>query len=418
MENKESGALRGALNDSWDILIKIILTALIHLSETGSQVYTFWSGRGGGKSTFLDLVGQKLSIIPDIHLLGKWDIRRVTFDQLSIEVLSALENAPKKQKKVVLLDDLDSLLRKDENDFFGFERKVIHSLLEEKGILIIATSNIQIKQWREYEVRIKHSNFQIPALTINDIRPLAIQWRRKPEEIYAISLGYPLVLEWLQNNPKFSEKDVAKKYSSYFFNDLPADIVQLAKTACLLPTFNVAILRLLLASGNNTGKTESLYAEYLGKIRYLMGTGLIHWDADIGAYRFIDNVIRRLLARSILYENSVDFHNIHVVAAQYFQNEARRASYLQYSFVSALYHLAQSHRDKKSTEVGEICRNWVKEKLSTWVGADWEAVSVAWRTGANDLSIIEELKDLIGLVAYIQITQLLEEVEQNPEVVS
>jgi hypothetical protein len=133
-------------------------------------------------------------------------------------------------------------------------------------------------------------------------------------------------------------------------------------------------------------------------------------------YRHYDSTIRRLLARGLRHQQPADFDRIHRSAAEYYQLEARRATYLHHHLVSALYHLAQAHRSEGPAAVGERCLRWVQERSKSWIGADWNAVARAWQTGAGDVTVVDELKELIGSEVYVQITQLLKTANQTVEV--
>jgi hypothetical protein len=50
------------------------------------------------------------------------------------------------------------------------------------------------------------------------------------------------------------------------------------------------------------------------------------------------------------------------------------------------------------------------------MGADWDAVTQAWRTGAGDASLVEEMQSLMGVEAFDRIGRLLNTAKQTTEV--
>ena len=406
------------VTDLWVSLIKLCSQSLNGLSdESAPALLNFWTYRGGGKTTFLHHVAKALSA-PEVEIIGPWDVLGSKFEDLMSEILMAVSESSK-AKKVVLLDNIDVLLRQAGGKaFFDFERQLILTLLGRNDVLVITTSQIPITQWREYDVRIHQKNHQISALSEQDVEKIAKTFSLDSRSLYKQSLGYPQLLAWLLEESAISEKAWSQRIIDYFLKDLPEDIRELAVVASLLPIFDVAVLRDVLPA-QKAGKDESMYADYIDRIRELIGIGLVRWDMHLGAYRFSNSIVRRLLARSFGILNPERFREVHQGAAAYYKAESRRAGYLHYVFVSALYHLAYHLQfTEGDLIVGDRCQKWVENHINQWMGTNWEAVQEAWLDGGGDVMVKQELQVLLGPENYTEITRILEEAKQTMEVLA
>jgi hypothetical protein len=390
--------------------------ALETLLEDGDmRLLNLWAARGGSKTMLLRQLGDSLGTVAESSVLGLWDLESGDLAQVQSEILSAVE-AAESAKKIVLLDNLDALLRCDEGvAFFNFEEETVQCLVEREDVLIIATSEIELRQWHEYDVRAAQESYRIPPLTEAEVASLATEWSISPEHAFELTLGHPQALEWLRAQPDISKEELAAKSQVYFLEGLSEACRRLALAACMLPSFDVAVLRRVLPSNQTESSVEEsefestgMYMDYFNQIRELMGAGLVAWDVESGAYRFTDGAIRRLLARSVRLSRPETFDRIHREAADYYSAEARHAAYLHYSLVNAIYHQAQAHRSEGRPKVARRCVAWVRANLKSWMGASWDAVNEAWQTGIDDDSLRKEIQVLIGTDAFAEIAQLLE----------
>ena len=373
------------------------------LAPENPRLFTFWAGRGGGKTTFLSFLREMFTNANDVLLLGPWDFRSSLPETLASQVLASVQEAPAGARKIVLLDNLDELLHTGDGEpFFTFERQVLRELVRRGDTLIIVTSRAPLIQWRDYDVRISARNLHIPPLRREDVAEWAREQQMDPDQAFAISLGHPQVLAWLQEEPNIPPEEMDRKVADLFLNGLSGETRQLAEVASLFPVFDLAALRPVLSAED----TESFYSEYVERLEELIRKGLVFWDGEVGAYRFRESTVRRLLARGVLHRDPEQFRRIHQIAAGYYQQEAQRAAYLHRSLVSALYHTAQAHFGKE--EAGKVCTRWIEDTLGTWLGAPWEKVLWAWKTGAGDEATREELQALLGPAAFERITRLLE----------
>ncbi|MBI5034501.1 MAG: ATP-binding protein [Chloroflexi bacterium] len=366
-------------------------------------VHAFWGSSGIGKTTLLDALGSANELTALI--LGKWDARITSAADLMQQILAKIAQSTER-RKIVLIDNLDALLRQEDgSDFFDFEHLVIRNLVERNDTLIVVTSQSELRQWREYEVRERLHSIHLLPLAASEIEPMDSY---SAEQIYALTLGHPQVIQWLRDAPNLTEQALAQKARDHFFQELADETQPLARASCLFPMFDVAMLRLVLPSQAENA-SEGFYIHFLERIRDLAGAGLIYWNAESGSYRYADNSVRCLCARALFYEQPDEFRRIHQIAFDYFQSDALRATYLHFCFVSAIYHLAYTIAAQASAPVGASCLEWVRAHQEQWIGADWDAVISAWETGQGDAGTLEEIKSLLGSEAFAEISRALQE---------
>jgi len=393
----------------------------------GPSILVFWAGPGGGKTTFLNVVRNKCvgdpSLVsgpwnfcpcppeaetPRILVSGPWNFRFCPPEAVVPQILMPVREAPTGTIRLVLLDNLDILLHTGNGEqFFAFESQVLCELARRGDTLTVVTSRTPLVQWRDYEVRVSARNLHIPPFCREDVAEWARERQLDPERVFAISLGYPVVLAWLQEQPDISPEEIDWRVAELSLRGLPEKTRQLAEVACLFPVFDLAALRPALSAED----TESFYSEHVERLEELIRKGLVFWDGEVGAYRFRESTARRFLARGVLHRDPEQFRHTHQVAAEYYQQEAQRATHLHRLLVSALYHTAQAHF-VKGEEAGKACIHWIENNLGVWTGASWEKVLRVWGTGAGDEAIREELQALLGSAAFERISRLLESAAQ------
>ncbi len=378
----------------------------------GTAVLTLWANRGGGKTMALHWLAHELGAKPGFHVVGAWDLRTMPFEEVSVLIKSGVEAAAPRTRHVILLDNLDSLLLEDADHFTRLE-EIVKASLTRGNITFITTSSVKQLEWQDYAVRERQGAFHIPALSEQDVVALADVSGQGASQIAALTLGYPIAVRWLLDLPGLNKTAYWEKIQQYFNTNLSDKAAELAEVASLLPLFNVAVLRLMFVDEGIA--TESLYADYLERLRELATVGLVEWDDDAKCYRFADGVVRRLLASSFEQRRPNAYQRIQDIALRYFQSEARRISDLSYSLLSVLYHLAQIQRVSGSAQPGEDCLQWVYNNRSSWNGADWRTIQETWKSGANDAVLVEEFQTLLGETTYQQITRLLTTVTQTLE---
>jgi hypothetical protein len=174
--------------------------------------------------------------------------------------------------------------------------------------------------------------------------------------------------------------------------------------------FNIYILREIQKDreGDRMGQ-DDLLTWYNERINELIRQWIVQFDTQVGAYRFTDHAVRRLIARDFAMNHVREFRRIQKIAAEYYQEEAKGISYLPQIFVSAVYHLAQTQKALTQEDRGDYCLRWMKDMRNIWRGARWEQVLKNWENGVGDSSIVEELESLIGQKYYSRITKILQE---------
>lgn len=373
----------------------------------GLRLITLWASKGGGKTTLLERIAQDFKSKEGADVSGPWNVAEFEQDwrNLLLAIQREVETLTAGNRKALLLDNLDRLLSIDDGKaFFEFEKELIHPLVEREDILIIVASQVELKKLERYELRKRRISLQVPTMTRAELAEDAAFCGMTSSEMYEISLGYPQAVNWLRQDPQMSKSELACQANDYLVESLSQPVRDVARVASLLPTFSVPILRLLLfpsETGNQGG-----YGDFIEWLRELAGTSLITWDVNIGAYRFCDGNLRRLLARCLSHRDPDEYLRVRKQAVEYFDEEVQYAMYLQNSLPSAVYHRARLLHSEGVVQVGEICRDWVEHQILAWTGADWDLVAKAWLTGANDPMLAGELQDLLG-DSFAQIEELL-----------
>jgi hypothetical protein len=388
----------------------------IQQGQSGPLLLTFWGSKGMGKTTLLNNIAYRLRNHHPEIAINVLDIREYSQEQIEETFHKEISNIQHEKILVILLDNLDELLRSPQNGqaFFDFERNSLLPIIERGKTLIIASSQIELNQWREDDVRVRQVTHQIPALNIEEVTAIVNSTGLKAREVYDLTFGQPRVAGWLLENPLMSAKEIADQASVYFLEDIPAKARQIARVICLLPIFNAYLLQKILNRDNS--KNEIQYLECLEWLKEYIRRGLVYWDVSIGSYRFTDSAVRRLLARHVRDNDPSFFKRIQKIALEYFQGESRSAGYLYMHLVSAVYHLIQTSYDQPSGEIGDECLKWIRDELKSWRGASWKEVLLAWENGAGEQAVKEEIIHTIGIEYFDLITQEIKTTMQVPEV--
>lgn len=397
-----------------------LISLLDQVLDSGEEVmipliWNFWASRGGGKTAFLLELQKYFTSRLDLTLLGMWDAQSMPSEQLIAEISAPLTGLTTGQKKLIFVDNLDALLRQGDSEaFFTFERDVVLQLMGREDVLMITTSQVELRQWHDSEVRARQINYHLPLLSPDEVAEKVQAWHLDPGKAQTWTLGHPQLLSWLRVCPEIEESALVEKAEAYFLEGLSEARRELASKVSLFPVFNVAVLQEI--SPDDAGKeSEGFYTRHLDAIRELGRVGLVSWDGEAGAYRFTDSAVRQLLSRSFKQHHPEEFKAIHTRASGYYKTEASHASYLQYNLVSAVYHLAQAHSDRSTKEIASLCQTWVQESLGSWMGANWSAVIQAWETGSGDIGVIDEMSTLMGKEVFDLVARLLRESKTRME---
>jgi SpoVK/Ycf46/Vps4 family AAA+-type ATPase len=379
----------------------------------GPTLITFWGNQGIGKTTLLHSIASYLQADQDATIIeAVWEKGILQSSRLREALHQEAPDNSAGEPAVVLIDNVDELLRADSQAFFKFEQDIILPMIEQGGFLILTTSQIELNQWREDDVRVRQVNYHIPALTVAEVATLLDTTKIPAETVYELTFGQPMVASWLLEDPALDEKKIASKAWKYFLKNISQEALPIASIICLLPIFNIYLLQQILKSET---LEEAPYVECLECIKEYIRHGLVYWDVSIGSYRFTDSAVRRLLARQVLYHEPEKFNKINTIASNYYQAEAASPGYLHMHFVSAIYHLAQMKRALSQEEIGEACLGWIKSKTNSWLSAHWDEVIMAWEDGAGEPAVAEEIRILIGQKYFRKITQQIKAAKRNLE---
>lgn len=387
------------------------LEEAIRSSESNTRLLVLCGSRGSGKMFILKSLEKHAD--QDNEVIARYfNAESIEPDRLSSQIRSFRYHTDKDQTYLILIDNLDDLLRRDDQGqaFFEFERELLTDLVTDGETLIIATSLTELNQWREYEVRTSQVNVQIQPLSRQEIEELAHGIEINSDYLYKLGFGHPQITQWILEKPEISERKISSRATEYFLEKLSPEAAHLTEVASQMPLFNAFILGKV--SGQAAGEDALLHL--MVQINDLMLNGLIYWDS--GSYRFRDSSVRRLIARKLYWQEKADFIHIHEQAATYFQDEAHYPSYLHLHLVSAIYHLAQANYERGSEIAGQECLKWVQINAPSWISARWSHVLQAWKDGAGEPAVIEEIIELIGSKYYDQINDLLIDAQSTLEV--
>lgn len=366
---------------------------------------TFWGSKGMGKTTLLENIYRFFSKNHPSVAVQLLDLEGPSLNELQ-DLLSQKNSGEEQQEpRVLLLDNIDDLLRRSiaGEVFFEFEQEIILPLIERADTLIIATSQIELNQWREDDIRVRQVNIQIPAWEEHEVAAMAQKAGMDANEVFALTFGQPKAVGWLLKNQSLSAKELAGKATDYFLEGIPDEARSIAKIICLMPVFNAFVLQKMV-NPDPSQPEEVPYMECLAWIKEYIRRGLVFWDVSIGLYRFTDSAVRRLLARWVLNNEPEHYQKIQRMARAYFEEEAKGPGYLHLYLVSAVYHRGQTMRLQASREVGEAVAHWVQDNLEDWQSARWDDVLAAWQGGAGEESVRQEIEHLIG-VKYFSIIE-------------
>jgi hypothetical protein len=381
---------------------------------TTPLLLVFWGSHGGGKTTFLKEAEKRLVNKPDVGIAGFWTIKKSNFSRLPSLILSAVQSQSTTQK-VVILDNLQVLLEAvTGEDFFDFENKAILPLIERGDTLILAGSQIELNQWQEYDVRFRQCNYHLDSLSLDEVKQMLSGTKLDPNLAYRLTFGQPRMLSVYMKKPRRTEKEISRNAADYFLKNLKAEVREVARIASLLPAFNIYVLRKI--AGDDQSDDEGLLGQYHEHVNELTRRGIIQYDADLGAYRFTDEAVRRLLALDYRFSNPEHYDEAQKIAAEYFGEEAKGAAFLPRLIVSAIYHQAQINHTLSQAERGDLCIRWIKRMRNSWNDANWEQVLSMWDSALNSSELKDELVSLIGDKSFQKITHMFLSYQAEMEV--
>jgi hypothetical protein len=399
---EQAGQSRQALK----IFIQEIYSELSAESELA--LINLWGVRGSGKTELLTEIGQTQQALPDAAVLGPINAAQLPYSVMAARINTFVENAPDQAKKVLLIDDLESIAMEDGSDradFLEFESQVILKLIQRPDILFVISSRHELGHWHHIEIKMRQVSLMLPADNPEEIEALAREIHSTPGKVYALTYGNTLALEYLQAHPATTEAELDEYIHAAIVGELPENIQDIALLTSLLLDFDIAVLQSALnVVGLHAGES---YHDHTTSIQKLGISGLIIHDIRQGGFHFTNEPLRRLLSRIYRSRHPDCFEAVHQQMALFYQREARRSSFLPQFLVNVIYHMAWSNAHT-GKNIGTLCQEWIQETLPFWAGASWKEVVSAWKTGRGKPDVVREIIELIGESSFHQITNQIQ----------
>ncbi len=366
------------------------------------NLLNFWSARGGGKTVFLELVANKLSLTSALETWGPWDVEKKPY-RLLCEDINRITNDSQDKKKVqvILLDNIDYL--QDQRRLIDFEQDAVQKAFRTNRIIFVTSSQAQIFKWGDSTIRKGSKNFIIPPLNQKDVEALSKKWKLdKPEDLYHLSLGQTQVLDWIRENPSFTSQEVEERVYMQFLDGLNDDGKKLALLGSVCVGFDLDVIKTIRPPSGLTAMEAKTEIELNNLLGDLIHAGLVRYDSESGYhyYRFVDGAIRRLLGRYFMTVAPDEVKEVHRQASEFFKREAQSTHIAHRLFVDAIYHMVCKGDSPQD------CCTWAKEQLSEHNTLNPQILP-GWETGWNDPSIVNEMKEKLGTQVFDEITLLI-----------
>ena len=156
-------------------------------------------------------------------------------------------------------------------------------------------------------MRVRQENHQLPPMKADEIKEILQGENLNEQRAYEITFGHPKMLEFLMAHPDWTEKEISQHAREYFLEGFTDEIKELAYIASLLPLFNTFILRKI--QNKNMDDDNSLLLTYNEQVNELTRRWIVRYDTQVGAYRFTDSSVRRLLALNFRMKDHARFEN-------------------------------------------------------------------------------------------------------------
>lgn len=376
-----------------------------------NRILFIHGGAGTGKTCLSRILVETLKKEANLMYVPLKQMK--TYDAV-VKVLTPVLNLEAKQKAVLVLDDIDSLLDiEDGEGFFRFEREVLLPIVEEEKVNVIATSSLNIRTWREYEVRDCVHSMAIPSLGADALRDWAEKIGVSFEKAMQWTLGYPQMMAWLEQDSDIARQELLAQFVERNLKDITEDQKDFVLEVSLFPMFNIDLLEKCL------GREDMSYGDFVESLRLMIDIGLITWNSEIGAYTFEDARIRRFFSETLQLQLPDKFKALNNKAKEEFEEETRYVSYLDYSLPGYIYHASvcaglRSNKNwsvwDENEKVGNEIVQWINDRLPDWQGADWKKIRKIWlQEDEGDQEFVKELKHILSETAFVKIAAMFSE---------
>lgn len=374
-----------------DDIYSVILQALNNIAsgkESDLLLFNIWGPHGSGKTYMLDLIKGQVQSLGNVKIFGPIDLSKKDHDLLD-KTLNDTKKTSHLTPKIVLLDNLKSVVREGQEDMFIYdvEERLIGPVLSTGDTVIVVTSLHEIKQWRSVEVRARHRTILIPPFAPKKFKETVKSGKLNYITVLKKTLGHPKLLEWLMENPSWDMEKLDGKALEYFLNGLEPVTRRVAQAVSLSFSFNVPAYQTIVKSAKLDG--NSSYFSDLKKIKELGSIGLITYESTTGMYHFSDPVLRGVLARSFMREFPNLATEIYNALAELAERESIFVNSLPSHFLNLLYYQAW-----KAKLHAFPFREWLDQWFHDREDLSWQDVNRQILSNPSSKYILAELKKI------------------------
>lgn len=260
---------------------------------------------------------------------------------------------------VLFFDDYDLMPSQTRS---WFEEKIFSQLVRTKKVVVILTSQSEIKFKDRIDLRMRLESHELPGLSVEDISASFPQYGASAAKIYQFTGGLPTLtgklIQQLDDAPaatetdnRFQEKVWIKKYYQPLINDLiihniPDELQETVLVLSLLRRFDVAVLREMLPQIMRPKYQAYRTVDYLDLIESL--GNLLQWRTQ-GGYA-LNDAFRVALHGYVFIDNPGLYKKVHRAAAELYRQSLKQ-EYRQHYLVELLYHEASLLRAEKGSDI-------------------------------------------------------------------
>lgn len=387
-------------NDFYSLVFQS-LNLLIQGNESELLIFNIWGAPGSGKTYVLNEIKNKAKDMERVKVFGPIDVSEHNHKLLD-DTLSEVNNAGMHYTKLILLDNLKSVINTGQEDAFIYdvEDRLVSPVISNGNTIVVITSLHEIKQWRSMEVRIRHKTILIPSLDTEIFKASIKTANLNYATTYKKTLGHPKLLDWLVKSPDLVDEEIDKKAINFFLNGLEPETKKIAQVMSLSNSFSVpAYQKALEVMGL---RVENSYFNDLKKIKEMGSIGLVIYESNNGMYRFSDPILREVLARAFRHEFPDLAAKVYHELAELSIYEAKFANSLPSHLLNVIYQQLWNSK-LNGFSYSQWLDEWFSNNNDVWKDTNWKEVDRVVAKNPSSKYILNEIKKLAGPEIYKKI---------------